>query len=689
MFKFVASDGTGSVKRQQAQKACESCRKRKKRCNHTIGANPTSPNSSSSGAFVKVHSDDRFSQGATTKPHTTNGLSHTTDAKYRKTISHEQPSPISPAASNLASSDQDLEAARILSGSAHIRANTSQSQETSHSQSRFIGDLNPESIFLAATSPDAIRNALPDSVGVWLSSTLGKRAPHSSNIQQTSSNLFFGSAPLIRDVLVPLIEQECLSTMPPIPHLEALSRIYFDRINPIFPIIDETKYHNLSPSDPARILLGQAISLAASKNFSATEHLILNGTGPPMTCRAFGEKVSGAMRLIIELGIITDRLVLIQALCLLSLFIDNSSSEDFASQFSGKAAHYLQGMGLHLEGQQEDASTKLLCCVYALDRMNAAFHGRPILMHERDLRKDLHQCFKRQKPAFRLFLQVILLLDDVIEIYRPLNQSEHGGMDVDFPSFEELVSQCEASQVGTACLATIEIFYHSISIISHRSHIWAIPNRSSASYLRQSLSTSILSFTTPHELQDQLILFPFVPYAISLSLSIAYREMRHNKLPVHRMRARAHFQASCRLLEGLEDKYWTAANAANMGKKMLREIDRVFSTVSSENRTTASEQDTVPNTDHNLAASDQNQSIASTESQIITPNSNTHMTTPSIAPICGAGQVQDFDPSLFNLNATGDIDLFSMFDPSFDLDGFDACLEGNLNPGFPTPAPYP
>lgn len=33
---------------------------------------------------------------------------------------------------------------------------------------RFIGDLNPEGIFLAATSPDATRGAsLDDSIGVW------------------------------------------------------------------------------------------------------------------------------------------------------------------------------------------------------------------------------------------------------------------------------------------------------------------------------------------------------------------------------------------------------------------------------------------------------------------------------------------------------------------------------------------
>lgn len=42
-----------------------------------------------------------------------------------------------------------------------------------------------------------------------------------------------------------------------------------------------------------------------------------------------------------------------------------------------------------------------------------------------------------------------------------------------------------------------------------------------------------------------------------------------------------------------------------------------------------------------------------------------------------------FDPLLFDSMA--DIDLFGMFDPAFDLDGFDACLEGNLNPAFPNP----
>jgi hypothetical protein len=43
----------------------------------------------------------------------------------------------------------------------------------------------------------------------------------------------------------------------------------------------------------------------------------------------------------------------------------------------------------------------------------------------------------------------------------------------------------------------------------------------------------------------------------------------------------------------------------------------------------------------------------------------------------------NLDSSMFD--SVADIDLFGMFDPAFDLDGFDACLEGNLNPAFPNP----
>lgn len=128
------------------------------------------------------------------------------------------------------------------------------------------------------------------------------------------------------------------------------------------------------------------------------------------------------------------------------------------------------------------------------------------------------------------------------------------------------------------------MLYHGVAILSCRSKTWADPERSSMTFLRQSLSTSILSSTITRELQDQLTMFPFVPYAISLSMSIAYREMRHSKLPLHRARSRAQFQTICDALSELGDIFWSASTMSEMGKKLLKEIDRISSAVSSETR---------------------------------------------------------------------------------------------------------
>jgi len=128
--------------------------------------------------------------------------------------------------------------------------------------------------------------------------------------------------------------------------------------------------------------------------------------------------------------------------------------------------------------------------------------------------------------------------------------------------------------------ATIETLYHAVAILSCRSKTWADPERSSLSYIRQSLSTSILSSTVIRDLRDQITLFPFVPYAISLSMSIIYREMRHSKLPFHRVRSRTQFQTLCDALSELSGIFWSASTTSDMGKKLLKEMDRVASTVS-------------------------------------------------------------------------------------------------------------
>ncbi len=56
--------------------------------------------------------------------------------------------------------------------------------------------------------------------------------------------------------------------------------------------------------------------------------------------------------------------------------------------------------------------------------------------------------------------------------------------------------------------------------------------------------------------------------------------MRHSRLPLHRARSRAQFQTLCDALSELSGIFWSASTTSDMGKKLLKEMDRVVSAVS-------------------------------------------------------------------------------------------------------------
>lgn len=201
--------------------------------------------------------------------------------------------------------------------------------------SRFIGDLNPEAIFLAATTPDATRGTtLEDSIGVWLTTKLDSRGSEGcSPILPSSSSLFHASGVLTQQVMAPLLEHECLSMIPPAEHLAGLSSLFFEKVYLILPIVGVKAAHNPRLAKSDGILLLQGICLAASKNDVAKQHLFLGESiFAPLTCRDFGDRISGAMRLSLEMGLVKDKIVMIQALALLSQFIDTPAGEDLSSQ---------------------------------------------------------------------------------------------------------------------------------------------------------------------------------------------------------------------------------------------------------------------------------------------------------------------------------------------------------------------
>lgn len=68
--------------------------------------------------------------------------------------------------------------------------------------------------------------------------------------------------------------------------------------------------------------------------------------------------------------------------------------------------------------------------------------------------------------------------------------------------------------------------------------------------------------------------------------------MRHSKLPSHRARSRGQIQVLSDALSALGGIFWSAYNAAEMGRKLLREMDRVFSVVSASSTENQRDQDT-------------------------------------------------------------------------------------------------
>lgn len=466
MLKFVTTDAaTFGRKRKQSQHACEQCRRKKKRCNHD------NPSHATDHPFTASKNDPVPS---TALPQNDHQLQLIDNLQSRLESEHakgpinslndfESPDPQANDGGAPLRTSPSLMTASLAPNrdeAEHNNGYHAARDENGRLGSRFVGDLNPEGVFLAATSPETTRNtSSTDDIGVWLAERLSKRAvPFDPKLgqQQPRASLFYGSTPLIQNVLVPILQQECTSILPPPSDVDALCLFYFGKMHPLFPVINEIEFRTLSLADPARILLQQGICLVASMNFSMGKHLRLTKGEPSLGYREFGTRMLAAMRMSVEIGLVTDKIILIPALALMSFFLEGPEGRELSIHHCGKAVQYVHSLGLHLQGhhrdQADEYAVSLFCCIWTLDRLNAAFHGRPVLMHQRDLGRNLEDCVDQQQPSFQLFLRVILLLDKVIDIYRPVLDPDEIEWRGDFPLFEDLLVRCVSSQVPTPLL---------------------------------------------------------------------------------------------------------------------------------------------------------------------------------------------------------------------------------------------
>ncbi|KAF4126232.1 Fungal specific transcription factor domain [Geosmithia morbida] len=482
-------------------------------------------------------------------------------------------------------------------------------EEPAKLRSRFVSDLNPESMFFDATEATSTREmAQKGDVGIWLSSTVnGSSAGHPSQFITSRP------PPIMDHFLLPFVKEHCLTCYPPEEDFAKLRHIFVQKIHPIFPIIPLEALDG-NPNDSVTILLRQLVSLAAGTDPDGSQYLRLKNKGPDLfTPPEFSQALSSSVRAILETSIIADRVLHIRSLTMLSLYTQPTCAEesDLPAQLGGRAIQHIQTLGLHLlryDAPNSDDLENLFCAVWALDRMNGAMYGRPYLIHERDIGTNLDACIKKRPPCFRLFLLICQWLDQVIDLYRPGPSAETSSMAkvayIDLPVLEALIVEADALREPSSLIgrcppestfsavictdknlpATIETFYHSVSILSCRlprpgtfPAATTLPPPSANA--RRSLSAERIACAVP---RDCLSPVPFVPHAVSLALSVEYRKMRHSRLPMFRARAMTAFRRNCQILREFGDYFWSANVVADLGERILKEMERASTTLARE-----------------------------------------------------------------------------------------------------------
>lgn len=376
-----------------------------------------------------------------------------------------------------------------VAGGASGRSSLPSPPDLERRPSRFVGDLNPEHFLIEATSPHSNRDlSVRGGVGVWHAKQPANpndaraSSAFASSYPSVTSALRSGPGQILHDLVVAHVLNHCLTCVPPEPEWSVLKRIYLQRLDPLFPAISSLLSHDATPlpsSDPtAAILVRQVASLAAAADPEATAYLRLSPDGPLLTPQQFRANLTSAVHATLDAGLVTDRMLLVRLLLVLSMYVQPCSPEeaDLPALLFVRASHHLQTLGHHIGGPDEEADPDgyaevrtVYCCVWALDRLTAAFYGRACILHERDIGWDMEKIVgeraaystgssssprsRQLPPAFRVFLGIARLLDQVIDMYRPTKKvGVEELLMVDLPILEQMIIDTDATEVPSGLL---------------------------------------------------------------------------------------------------------------------------------------------------------------------------------------------------------------------------------------------
>ncbi|KAI5851471.1 hypothetical protein DFP73DRAFT_472294 [Morchella snyderi] len=315
---------------------------------------------------------------------------------------------------------------------------------------RFIGDLNPESVFLMANDidPASTSEVATDrsDVGVWVSQSPEPLLRHKGLKRrfqdQESSKKPTAVAPAAEcgpeKHLEAYLSSLSAYALPTRSCIEILLQLYYNSIHPLFPIIDDTTCALFRTPDKIPTVLLQSILLVASRHADAVTHLRLSASGELLKPFEFSVRIEARIKALLYADDERDRMNLVRVYALLSLGGGNESSRNLAM-----AIHHAHSLGLHIRNSRAE---ELWWCLWTLDKLQAAMNGRPILVKLEDVSIDRPTKPKGGRGAgFRIMVKLAELLESVIVLYRPGNEKD---WEHPFPEFETHLQDEEVPEGG-------------------------------------------------------------------------------------------------------------------------------------------------------------------------------------------------------------------------------------------------
>jgi hypothetical protein len=430
---------------------------------------------------------------------------------------------------------------------------------------RFVSDLKPEATFVPRHRPCREINAPQnENIGVWVDKREWDALVRQRNDQAAPKSV--NESHNTRD------EPRAAAVGP-------LIDIYFLKLHPILPLLDEAEFRHEYANGAVPEPLTHAMCLVAAKDSDAESHLQLAGSTSPIPAREFCSRLYATITTAVRHPVKYEKIALIRILALISLHGEGPDGAEEASLCITQALHYTQTMGWHLGqhpglGSEDNVMPKrMFWCLWSLDRMNSCIHGRPIMMSDIDIAIEPFEPGESGFPAFEVWLYLCRLLNQIISYYRPGTPSTVTGWEDGFPSFEDAVEYCKGWNLPRHTLATLHLFYLLLAVLSHRSRSVKSATRASASYVRQSLCAIEINRLMGSHLLSTLHPLPILPYAISLSLSVSYQHLRQSRLHHQQEDARDEFRQASEIIQKLRRVWSSADTIAAISKTVSRRLE--------------------------------------------------------------------------------------------------------------------